>query len=73
MYNLAQAERFFRGWGLTIVVGSQYLGIFIGNNAQHLQWLGEKLKDWLVGSLTISAVSRKHLQADYEGLQKSLQ
>ena len=39
-WNVPQAEAFFRGYGLQIVMGCLYLGGFVGSNAGQDLWMG---------------------------------
>ena len=71
--NLDRTEEFFRGMGLKVVTGSQYLGGFIGDGAAENSWLARKVDGWGESVGTLAGVSRKHLQSAYAGLQKSLQ
>ena len=38
--NILRAEAFFQGYGLQIVTGSRYLGLFVGSNAAQDRCLG---------------------------------
>ena len=71
VHNLMQAERFFRGKGLTIVMGVQYH--YIGGAAPQSQCLGDKVEYWAVIIRVMELVARKHLEAAYAYLKKSLQ
>ena len=70
--NLSQAEEFFLGMGLKVVIGSRYLGGFIGDGAAEKSWLSGKVEGWEDSVGNLAGVSRKHPQSAYSGLQKSL-
>ena len=59
--------------GLQVVMGSWYLGGFIGDGAAEKIWLAGKVEGWAESVGTLAGVSHKHLQSAYAGLQKSLQ
>ena len=42
--NLARAEEHFRGLGISVVTGHQYLGGYIGDGEAEQGWLKEKYK-----------------------------
>ena len=44
--KVPQENAFFRGYGLKVVTGSRYLGIFVGTEAAQDQWLDEKVERW---------------------------
>ena len=71
--TLSQAEILFRGEGQTIVMLSRYLEGYIGYTGPQYKCLVEKLQYLEGGIQTLSGVARKHLQAAYTCLQKSLQ
>ena len=70
--NVGQAEEFFWGMGIQVVMVHQYLGGFIGDREAENRWLADKITGWAESVETIAGVSRKHLQSEYTGLQKSL-
>ena len=49
------------------------LGGYIGGDGQHAKYLGENVKYWTGDIRTLVGVMRKHPQATYTGLKKSLQ
>ena len=71
--NIPRLEAFFRGYGLQIVMGSRYLGGFVGTKATQDRWLGEKVEGCRALVAIMSEVAFKHPQTSYSGLQKSLQ
>ena len=44
--NTQQSQMFFLGMGLKVVMGSCYLGVFIGDAATQAMWLGDKVQGW---------------------------
>ena len=70
---MARAEDLFRGMGVKVVPGIQYLGGFVGDRAAEDSWLAEKVQGWTELVKTLPGVAHKHLQFAYAGLQKSLQ
>ena len=72
-HYVVQKEHFFRGRGLTIRMGSRYLGGYIGDAVTQVEWLCEKMQYWKGRLKTIAGVEHKYLQASYTGIQKSLQ
>ena len=43
-HTVPHAEAFFRGYGLQILMGSRYLGGFVGTEVVQTQWLEEKVE-----------------------------
>ena len=72
-WNVLQSEAFFQGYGLHIMMGSLYLGGFVGYKDAHDCWLGEKVEGWQDSVATLAGVARQHPKTAYTGLQKSLQ
>ena len=68
-----RAEALFWGYGLQIVTGSRYFGIFVGSKAAQYIWMGEKVEGWRDSVAKLAGVARWYLQTAYKGLQKSLQ
>ena len=60
--NILQAEAFFGGYKLHIVMGSRYLGGFLGSKAAQDHWLGEKVEGWKDSVSILAGVSRRHPQ-----------
>ena len=71
--NLSREEEFFCGIGFQVVMGSPYLGGFIGDGAAEKRWMAGKVEGWAESAGTLAGVSHKHLQSAYAGLKKSLQ
>ena len=71
--NVPWAKEYFRGMGVQVVTGSQYLGGFIGEQETEDQWIQAKVEGWAESVRTLARVARKHPQSAYAGLQKSLQ
>ena len=44
--NVPQAEAFLRGYGIQVVTGIRYLGVFVGTEAAQDWWLEEKVDVW---------------------------
>ena len=44
--NVLQAEAFFCGYGLEIVMGSRYLGDFVGGKLSQSWWIEDKVEGW---------------------------
>ena len=44
--NVAQAKEQFRGQGIQVVTGHQYLGGFLGDLAAEREWLEKKVQVW---------------------------
>ena len=59
--NLARSEELFRGMGIKVVTGHQYLGGFIGDSEAEKRWLAGKVTGWAESVETLAAVSCKHL------------
>ena len=68
--NVAQAEEFFRGLGIKVVMGHHCLRGYIGDREAEGGWLAEKITGWAESVNILARVSRKHLQSAYAGLQK---
>ena len=71
--NVPRAESFFRGYGLQIVKGSRYLGVFFGTKEAQDSWMGVNVDGWWAFVDTLVGVACRYLQTAYAGLQKSLQ
>ena len=71
--NVARAEEFFCDMVLQVVMGSRYLGGFIGDGAAEKRWLARKVEVWAEFMGSLAGVSHKHPQSTYSVLQKSLQ
>ena len=59
--------------GLKVVMGSRYLGGFVGEGKAEKIWLEGKVAGWAESVETLGGVCCKHPQSAYDGLQKSLQ
>ena len=59
--NVPQAEAFFWGYRLQIVVGGRYLGGFIGTNSEQVWWLGNNIVGWQDLVATLDWVEFRHL------------
>ena len=55
------------------MTGSRYLGGFVGERAEEVRWIQEKVERWAESVRKLAGVARKHPQSTYEGLQKSIQ
>ena len=71
--NVARVEELFRGMGIQVVTGHQYLGGFIGGSKADKRWLAGKVTGWAASVKTLAGVSRNHRHSTYAGLRKSLQ
>ena len=71
--NFARAEEHFRGLGIRVVTGHQYLGGLLGDAAAEREWLEKKVQVWKESVHVLAGVAHKHPQSAYSGLQKSLQ
>ena len=71
--NILREETFFRGYGLQVVAGIRYLGVFVGTEAMQARWLEEKLEGWRYLVAIMSGISGRHPQTAYVGRKKSLQ
>ena len=58
---------------MMIVTGIIYLGGYIRDTGTQAYWLREKFWYWVGRISTMAGVVCRHQQADYAGLQKSLQ
>ena len=68
--NLAPAESFLRGKGITIVTNIRYLGGYIVGTGPQVQCMVEKVQDWWPGGIrTLEGVAHKLVHATYTGLQ----
>ena len=67
--HVAQAEEFFQGMGIGVVMGHRYLGGFIRDMEAEERWLGDKITGWADSVETLARVSHKHPQSAYVGLQ----
>ena len=56
--NLARAEEFFRGMGIQVVTGHQYLGGFIGDREAEKRCLADKITGWAESVETLAGFSR---------------
>ena len=56
-----------------VVIGSRYLGGFIKEIEAEKSWLAGKVEGWEDFAETLTEVSHKNPQSEYEELQKSLQ
>ena len=63
--NVARAEEFFRGMGITVVTGSHKLGGFIIDREAEDTWLAEKVKGWVELMKKLLGVACKHPQSAY--------
>ena len=70
--NVPRAKEYFRGMGIKIVTGSQYLGRFIGERETEARWIKEKVEGWKESVRTLAGVAPKHPHSAYAGMQKSL-
>ena len=70
--NVARAEEYFRGLGIQVVTGHQYLGGFLGDAAAEREWLEKKVKGCKELVRVLAGVAHKHPQSAYAGLLKSL-
>ena len=61
--NVPRAKEYFRGMGIKIVTGSQYLGGFVGERETESQWVRTKVEGWAESVRTLSGVARKHPQS----------
>ena len=71
--NVAWAEELFRGMGIQVLPGHQYIGGFIGDREAEMRWLADNITGWADSVENLAGVSRKHPQCAYAGMQKSLQ
>ena len=71
--NVDRSEEHFRGLGIRVVTGHQYLGGFLGDVLAEKEWLGKKVEGWTESIATLAGVSLKPPQSAYAGLKKSLQ
>ena len=56
-----------------IVMGSRYLGGFVGEIGAEQRWVQLKVEGWAESVKILAGLARKHPQSAYAGLQKSLQ
>ena len=52
-------KEFFQGMRLQIVIGSRYIGGFIGDGVAEKNWLESKVEGWADYLGTLAEVSRK--------------
>ena len=71
--NVPRAKDYFRGMGIQVVTGSQYLGRIVEEQAVEDRWIQEKVEGYAESVQTLAGVAHKHPQSAYAGLQKSLQ
>ena len=70
--NILWEEAFFRGYGLKVVMGSWYLGGFVGTEVAQAHWLDKKVERWRSSADIMSGVVCNHPQTAYAVLQNSL-
>ena len=44
--NILWAKEYFRGMGIQVVTESRYLGGFLGERAEEVRWIKEKVEGW---------------------------
>ena len=66
--NVPRAKEYFCGMGVQVVIGSRYLGGFIGEQETEEQWIKAKVEGWAESVRTLAGVARKHPQSTYAGL-----
>ena len=76
--NLGQekaAKREFAKEGLVLnfVSGSQYLGAYLGPQAESEAWVKPQVQAWAHGVRVLGKISRRHLHLAYTGLGMPLQ
>ena len=59
--NVPQAEAFFWGYGLQVVMGSRYLGGFVETDTAQAWWLEERVEGWQDLVATLTGVAHRHL------------
>ena len=71
----AAAKREFSAEGLTLnlVSGSQYLGAYLGSQAELEAWVKPQVEAWANGVKVLAKIARRHPQLAYAGLGMSLQ
>jgi hypothetical protein len=71
--NREKAKAEFHDFGFKVVMGTQYLGDFIGEADAQKTWVKVKTKEWADTISELAMVAKCYPQAAYAGLQKSLQ
>jgi hypothetical protein len=72
-HNKAAAEISFKVLGFTIITAAHCLGGFLGDAANQLSWVQEKMENWVAAIKELALVMERYPQAAYAGLQKFLQ
>ena len=60
------------GLNLNFVSGSQYLGAYLGPQAELEAWVKPQVEAWDHGVKVLAKISRRHPQSAYAGLGMSL-
>ena len=71
--NLSSAKSKFERYGMKVVIGSQYLGGFIGSPTLRSDWLREKASFWEKALKSMARASKKFPQTAYVAMKNSLQ
>ena len=67
-----EAKRIFAGTGIKIVTGQRYLGGFIGQEDDELQFMNKKVNDLVETVKKLSSVGKTHPQSAYTAFIKSI-
>ena len=71
--NVLRTKAYFKGMGVSVVIGSRYLGIFIGDPAAEKACIKDKSRGWMELVEVMAGVASQHPQKAYADLKKSLQ
>ena len=57
----------------TVVIGTRYLGGYVGDKSYMKEWVGEKVAEWTTFVTTLALICRSSPHCAFVGLTKSLQ
>ena len=63
--KVPREEASFQGYGLQVVMGSRYLGDFVGTETVQTRCLEETVEGWQYSVATLAGVARWNLQTAY--------
>ena len=72
-HNVERAKAPFADLNFKVVMGSRYLGGFVGEAAAQASWVEDKASSWAEAVGELAVVAKRFPQTAYAGLQKSLQ
>ena len=63
--KVPREEAYFRGYGLQVVMGSRYLGDFVGTETVQARCLEDTVEGWQYSVATLAGVARQNPQTAY--------